>query len=391
MNAVDLIALVLIVLALVLGVRSGALPQMFGLAGALVGVLAAVEVLVLFRTSLATFDSFQRAIVSLGAIFAGMAIGETLGSTVGGLARRQLGTGILDTADRFAGGALGVAQALFMVWLVGGLLSTSSLPSLNIAASQSVTLRSLSGVLPPPGVISADLHNFLDSSGIPDLFVGLEPAPAPSVPAPGQAQANAIAAAAEGSTVEVEAEACGYSLSGTGFSIGPGYVVTNAHVIAGETAVILRTDAGAYDARPVLFDPGLDVAVLYAPDFRAPALKFADATPVRGTIAAAIGHPGGGPLAVVPAAVSRSYVAQGRDLYGAQIVSREIIELDSPIQRGDSGGPLVLGNGTVGGVVFAASRSATDIGYALAPTEVSADVMPAVGRTAAVDAGPCVS
>lgn len=391
MNGIDLIALVLVVFALILGIRSGALPQLFGLGGALVGVLAAIEILVLFRASLLTLDSVQRSLLSLGVVFVGMAIGETIGSAVGAVARRQLGTGILEALDRVAGGALGAAQALFMVWLLGGLLAASSVPSLNIQAEQSVTLRSLAGVLPPPGAISADLHGFLDASGIPDVFVGLEPAPAPAVPTPGQSRADSIASSAVASTVEVEAEACGYTLSGTGFSIAPGYVVTNAHVIAGERAVVVRTQTATYDAQPVLFDPELDVAVLYSPGFDAPALHFAATIPARGSIGAALGHPGGGPLTVVPAAVTRSYLAQGRDLYGTRLVSRQIVELDAAIQRGDSGGPLILTDGTVGGVVFAASRTSSDVGYALAPTEVSAEVMPAVGRTSAVSPGACIS
>ena len=91
-----------------------------------------------------------------------------------------------------------------------------------------------------------------------------------------------------------------------------------------------------------------------------------------------------------PAAVAGRYDAQGRDIYGQQRVTRMILELRADIQRGDSGGPLVLVDGTVGGIVFAESRSDEDVGYALAPTAVAGRVDPAIGRTSPVSTGECV-
>ena len=60
------------------------------------------------------------------------------------------------------------------------------------------------------------------------------------------------------------------------------------------------------------------------------------------------------------------------------------------MDRGDSGGPLILKDGTVGGVVFAESRTDDQVGYALAPTPVAARVAPAIGRTGRVDTGDCI-
>ena len=84
------------------------------------------------------------------------------------------------------------------------------------------------------------------------------------------------------------------------------------------------------------------------------------------------------------------YPATGRDIYGQNRITREILELRAAIDRGDSGGPLVLPNGTVGGVVFAESRTDDAVGYALAPVDVATRVDDAIGRTAAVDTGACI-
>ena len=47
----------------------------------------------------------------------------------------------------------------------------------------------------------------------------------------------------------------------------------------------------------------------------------------------------------------------GRDIYDQTRVKRDILELRAEVDRGDSGGPLILKDGTVGGVVFAESRT----------------------------------
>jgi len=70
-------------------------------------------------------------------------------------------------------------------------------------------------------------------------------------------------------------------------------------------------------------------------------------------------------------------------------VTRDILELRAQIEPGDSGGPLILKDGTVGGVVFAEARSDENVGYALSPTAVAADITPALGRQSQVSTGPC--
>ena len=169
--------------------------------------------------------------------------------------------------------------------------------------------------------------------------------------------------------------------------------MTNAHVVAGAGArgIVVRGIGGqAADAVAVLFDSELDVALLYADGLRAVPLAFAAKDPERGAVGATLGYPGGGALTVLAAAVTGRYEATGHDIYGAERVRRQIIELRAEIDRGDSGGPLLLSDGTVGGVVYAEARTNPDVGYALSPSEVWAAVRPAIGRHAAVDTGGCL-
>ena len=299
---------------------------------------------------------------------------------------------MLGAADRVAGGVTGAAQALLIVWLAGGLLAIGPIPKLTEAAQTSTAIRTLNAALPPPVEIAAELGSLLDASGLPEVFVGFEPLPLPPVEPPTDATAQAIAKLAQASTVRISAATCSFESSGSGVVVADGYVVTNAHVVAGASARGVRVTgvAGQVDARVVLFDPALDVALLYAPDLQAVPLRFSDTEPIRGAVGAALGYPGGGSLTVVPAGVTGAYPATGRDIYDEATVRRQILELRAQIDRGDSGGPFVLRDGTIGGLVFAEARTDPDVGYALSPMAVSKRIAPALGRTATVDTGECL-
>jgi S1-C subfamily serine protease len=159
----------------------------------------------------------------------------------------------------------------------------------------------------------------------------------------------------------------------------------------GARSVQVQTSFEAVEAVPVFVDLDLDVALLFADGVEAPALRFTTDEPQRGALGAAIGYPGGQTqVKVEQATVAATYFATGLDVTAESRVTRRILELRARVQPGDSGGPLILEDGTVGGVVFAESRVDPAVGYALSPLEVLERISPAMGRTAAVDTGPCV-
>jgi S1-C subfamily serine protease len=392
-NALDGITLCLIVAGVILGWRSGAIPQVFGLIGAILGGALAILALPYFEDPLSGIDPTIRPIVVLAGLVVAVGLGESLGAALGRALAGRLGDGLLSTADRTAGSALAVAQALLVVWLAGSLLAEGPIPRLAETAGGSTAVRTMAAVLPPATEVAGGLGDLLNATGLPDVFVGFEPLPAPPVDRPADRAARAIAAAAEASTFKVSAATCnGLQSVGTGFAIARGYVVTNAHVVAGAGSRGVRVSGagGIRDAVPVLFDPSLDVALLYVDGLQAVPLTFATHDPERGAIGATLGYPGGGSLTILPAAVAGRYPATGRDIYGQAQVRRQILELRAEIERGDSGGPLVLKDGSVGGVVYAEARTNPNVGYALAGTEVAAAIRPGIGRRAAVTTGACL-
>jgi S1-C subfamily serine protease len=389
-NLFDLAAVALIVVAVILGHRSGALPQVAGLVGAIGGGAVALLGLPMVEELLQRLEPATQAVAVVAYLLLALGLGEAIGSGIGQYGAYRLRRGPFAPIDRVGGAIVGVGQAVLIIWLAGGLLAAGPLRSLAQQAQTSTTVRALSTFLPAPTEIAVELGRLLDATGLPQVFIGLEPIPAPPVERPDDPVARSIAAIAEPSTVKVTAETCGLVSTGTGFAASDDYVVSNAHVVAGSGVIRVSLGAGLHDAVPVLFDPDLDVVLLWVPGLDAPPLRFAREEPERGTVGAALGFPGGGRLTIIPAAVAGAYDARGLDIYSESTVTRPILELRAAVDRGDSGGPFVLADGTVGGVIFAEARSDDEVGYALSGVAVAARIAPGFGRQGAVDVGPCM-
>jgi S1-C subfamily serine protease len=389
-NPFDAIALLILVLAILAGVRTGALPQIGGIGGAIIGLLVMLNLAPWLVGLTGDMEPLVRAIVVVGALLGAVLVGETIGSAIGRAVAVRLGTGVLSGMDRAAGALLGAAQAVLIVWLAGGLLAEGPFPTFAQAAAQSTTVRAIDAVLPPPTEVIAQIAVVLDDSKLPDVFIGLEPVPQAPVDTPTDPQAARIARNAVASTFRVTTRACDSQVNGTAFLVAPGYLVTNAHVVAGASTIRVGGGADARDAEAVMFNPTFDLALLRVPSLQGPVLRFAGSDPARGAIGAALGYTGGGPLQVLPAAVAGAYPATGRDIYGGDRITREILELRARVEPGDSGGPLVLEDGSVGGLVFAESRTDPEVGYALSPSAVADRIAPAIGSVGAVDLGQCI-
>ena len=128
----------------------------------------------------------------------------------------------------------------------------------------------------------------------------------------------------------------------------------------------------------MLFDPNRVVAILPVPRLGVAPLREAAAQ--RGTTGAAIGYPGGGEEKILPAVVDGEVQAEGRDIYGQNLVIRHIWITEADVKPGNSGGPLVDQAGNVLGVIFAASTSQPVQSYALTDAEVQPDINAAAGR-----------
>ena len=192
-------------------------------------------------------------------------------------------------------------------------------------------------------------------------------------------------------TVRIVGDACGAIQEGSGFAVAPNYIITNAHVVAGERATeVQEQNVGSLPSTVVVFDPKLDIAILHVETPIAHVLSLEGTDVSRGEGGVVLGYPGGGPFIYRRAAVRRDLDAVGRDIYGRSDVERDVYELQAIVRPGNSGGPFVLLDGTVAGVVFAASTTDADVGYALTTPQIMPLVQKAETRTAAVSTQGCV-
>ncbi len=389
MNLLDGIILALLVLSLVTGFRRGAALQLLtytGLIGGLIaGALLAPQVAGLAR------DPFAQAAAALLTLLFLAALGDALGWVVGrrvwAVARRSR----LDPVDAGAGSVIAGAAALLTVWFLAFNLVQGPFPSLSRQIRSSAIVRGIDSVLPRPPSLLAQVRTFFDRFGFPEVFAGLPPAPGGPRQGPTEAEARRAFDAADQSTVRIVGEACGRIQEGSGFLVDGGVVVTNAHVVAGvSTPAVQHQDGGSFTAATVLFDPALDLAVLRPESVSAEALPVDPDVLGRGAEGAVLGYPGGGDLSGSSAAIRRTLFAVGRDIYGDSVVRRQVYELQTVVRPGNSGGPFVTTDGDVAGVVFAASTTDDDVGYALTAAEAESQIDRARGRTTAVSTGPCI-
>ncbi|MDQ2922913.1 MAG: trypsin-like peptidase domain-containing protein, partial [Candidatus Dormibacteraeota bacterium] len=247
-------------------------------------------------------------------------------------------------------------------------------PSEEIAQQiqRSVVLHALDNFAPKPPGFLASVQGILAGVSFPPVFAGLEPALPSPLPLPTSVDFPGVVHAAQ-SVVKVAGFGCGGLVTGSGFPVGTGYVVTNAHVVSGTSKHSIQTPGGAQmSGTVVFFDPERDVAVLYVPDFKAAPLPFGPAS--RGTKGAVIGYPGGGPEKTLRAVVDGRITAEGRDIYNSNLVTRQIFVIEAGVRPGNSGGPLVDLEGHVLGLVFATSAGVPNQAYALTDDEIDSDI-----------------
>ncbi len=130
----------------------------------------------------------------------------------------------------------------------------------------------------------------------------------------------------------------------------------------------------------MLYDPQVDVAVLYVPGLNLTPLSFDDQAQA-GAEAVVAGYPLNHSFTQAPARIGGTQNAVGPDIYQTGTVQRQIFEIRAVVEPGNSGGPLLSPSGTVYGVVFAAAVNASDTGFALTASEVSADASAGAGQT----------
>ncbi|HJR45516.1 MAG TPA: MarP family serine protease [Actinomycetota bacterium] len=395
MNLVDGVVIVLAALSALRGWRLGLLGQVFELGGGFLGLIAGVALGPRIASAFTQEAGLQRALISLIIVFIAMSVGQTVGHLLGRKGHAMADRARLGNVNSGLGAGFGVVVTIVSFWLIGSLLVHGPSRSIARPFRESRLLELTNAALPPPPNLLAQFTQYLNTSGFPQVFAGLPPELGEPVKLPSRRQAREVVEEVQDSVVQISVPACGGRQLGSGWIAAPSTVVTNAHVVSGGDDVLVRELEGAeLSGRVVVFDPKTDLAVIHVEGLTGSPLDLDTRTLDRGTSGASLGYPGnaGGRLITHAAAVAAYYDnANGRDIYGRSDVSRDVYAIRSPVRQGDSGGPFVTFDGRVAAVVFAASTTDGDTGYALTGREVADDIQRGRSRTEAVGTGGCTN
>jgi S1-C subfamily serine protease len=372
----DWIVLALVALAALLGLWQGFTIGVLSVVGRLAGALIGARVAPHLLPSGA--ESPYTPLVALAGAAGFAVLFELVGSSAGAALRRRL-PDLLRTADSIVGLAFGALSGLVLVWLVAAVaLQLPGQPDLRREVQRSAVLRRLNELVPPRSALRAlaRVDPFPSITG---------PVPRVGPPDPSVLRSAGVRRAAP-SVVRVLGTACGLGVSGSGWVVAPGVVVTNAHVVAGEQdTTVDSVNAPPLPARAIAFDSRNDIAVLRVRGgLNAPVLKQAE--PREGQSAAIMGFPENQGLTVRPARLGPTVSVLSEDAYGHGPVTRRITSFRGEVRPGNSGGPLIDSGGRVVGTVFA-SRIQGRVGYAVPPDVVDDALAHADGP---VSTGDCV-
>ena len=382
LNTLDLFIGIIIVVSVLRGARTGFLAGVFSLVGVVVGASVGSRI----APSLLPDggNPIYGAGITLGSILAFSVLGEIIARSMGGSIRNRLSSPASAKLDGLGGGLLGFALALVLVWVVGVFaLQSPTLASLQPVAQDSRILQTLKERM-PSGLLTQAVSNL---EPLPKIR-----GPEPEVAAPeGNIVSDPDVQAASRRTLRVTGTACGYGVEGSAWVGRRNLVVTNAHVVAGETATWVQVGGTGRQlpAEVVAFDERNDVAILRVAGLNIPPLPIAGARP--GEAAAVIGFPQNGPLDIEPARTGTTERVVSTDAYDKGPVERIVTSFRVYVRPGNSGGPAVDADGRVISTIFASRTDSNNSGYGVPTRIVQRHLQTAESRTTPVSTGGCAN
>lgn len=353
MTRVDWIALAIVALSALSGLKRGLIGTALSLGGLAAGAVVGARMAPHFLHN--GSSSPYTPLVALGGAAVGAIVLQTVASMLGSMARGGLSVlPPLRALDSLGGLAAGAALGCGIVWVAGAVaLQIPGQAKLRTEVQRSVVLQRLNELAPPRTILRA----FARVDPFPSIA---GPAP-PSVAPDPRVLSSAFVRTARPSVVKITGVACGLGVEGSGWVARPHVVVTAAHVVAGADGI----RANGHKATPLVVDRGQDIAVLRVPGLAAAPLALSDPHP--GGAVAILGYPENGPFDARPGRVgSTADVLVSGHL-------RQVTVIRGVVRHGNSGGPAVDERGEVEATVFAA-RIGSPAGYGIPAATVRAEL-----------------
>ena len=379
MTTVDWIAVAVIAVAALIGLRRGLIGGLLGLAGIAIGAYVGAK---LAPELLSGSESPYTPLVALGGAAVLVILFQSIASMAGSAIRTSLFViPPLRLLDSLGGLVLGAVAGAAIVWVLGAVaLHLPGQRDLREQVQQSRILGEINARVPP--------SRLLDAIERVDPFLAIQGPEANVAPPDPALLASPAVRDARSRIFRITGSACGLGISGSGWAAAPNLVVTNAHVVAGmKDPRVDRRDGDYHDADVVAFNVRDDIAVLRVAGLGAVPLETA--SPVEGQSVAILGYPENGPFTATPGRVGETRVVLAEDAHGRGPVNRKITTLRGRVRHGNSGGPAVDNRGRVRTTVFAARVGADNQGYGV-PTDIVQSTLAEAREAAPVSTGPCV-
>ena len=380
MNLLDWL-LVLLVLAYALsGYWQGFVTGLFATSGLLLGGLLGI-----WLAPVILGDADPSLGVSLGALFIVIlcaSLGQALLQFFGAKIRDKITWQPARAVDAVGGAALSAVAVLIVAWALGVAVSGTRIGALTPLVRDSAVLARVNAVLPQAaGNVLGAFNEVVGTTFFPRYLEPFAPERIKEVPAGDRRLlADPDIERVQASVLKIRGtNDCGRGVEGSGFVYADNRLMTNAHVVAGVDDPEIEFSADdKVDADVVYYNPDLDIAVLEFDDRDVRSLPFvaddaeeSDFVTEADDGVAIIGYPEDGPYNVQRGRVRDEQRLRSPDIYGRGTVIREVYSLRGLIRPGNSGGPIVTTQGHVAGVVFAASVTDDDTGYALTWEQVA--------------------
>jgi S1-C subfamily serine protease len=388
-NVLDWLLVVLVLAYALSGYWQGFVTGAFATAGLVLGGLLGV-----WLAPLVLGDANPSLFVSLGALFiviVAASLGQAILQFSGARVRDRITWQPVRALDAVGGAALSAVAVLLVSWALGVAVAGAGLGGVSTTVRNSSVLAWVDDALPDSadGVLSA-FNNVVGTTFFPrylepfapERIVEVGPGPRRMLTDPDVQDAGAGVLKVRGTND------CGRGVEGTGFVYSPSRLMTNAHVVAGVDEPSVLVGETEVPARVVYYNEDLDIAVLAVDDVGRPFLRF-DTQGDERQAGAVLGYPQDGPYDVQSARIRSQQRLRSPDIYGEGTVIREVFSIRSLVRPGNSGGPMVSRDGRVLGVIFAASVTDDDTGYALTAEQVQRSAAQGATSGVTVDTGRC--
>jgi S1-C subfamily serine protease len=388
-NVLDWLLVVLVLAYALSGYWQGFVTGAFATTGLVLGGLLGV-----WLAPVALGDANPSLFVSLGALFIvilAASLGQAILQFSGARVRDRITWQPVRALDAVGGAALSAVAVLLVSWALGVAVAGAGLGGVSPMVRNSSVLGWVDEVLPDSadGVLNA-FNNVVGTTFFPRYLEPFAPERIVEVgPGPRRLLTDPDVEAAAPAVLKVRGtNDCGRGVEGTGFVYSAGRLMTNAHVVAGVDDPEVVVDGSSVTAEVVYYNSDLDIAVLELDTSGVPSLSFDRNARARDGVAI-LGYPQDGPYNVQPGRIRAEQRLRSPNIYGEGTVIREVFSLRGLVRPGNSGGPIVSSAGDVVGVVFAASVTDRDTGYAITADQVGRSATIGISNDDEVSTGDC--